>query len=132
MSTTTIEKRQGTPTRAERARGGRVYCPNVDILENQEELLLLADVPGAKPEDVEIQYDNGELAIQVTVDGAERDQGERFLRNEYGVGDFCRSFQLGEAIDHSKIRAEVRNGVLTVHLPKAEAAKPRKIAVKPA
>ena len=129
---TAMEKREGTEMRPERVRGGRVYSPRVDILENCDELLLLADVPGATPENIDVQYENGELGIHVKIDPKDGDRGGRFLWREYGVGDFYRSFQLGEAIDNAKIHAEVKNGVLTVHLPKAEAMKPRKIAVKTA
>jgi HSP20 family protein len=127
---TTIEKKEGTQVRPERTRGGRVFSPSVDILENKDELLLLADVPGAKPENIDIQCENGELAIHVRVDPRQQAMSGHCVGCEYGVGDFHRSFQLGETIDNAKIHADVKNGVLTVHLPKAEAAKPRKIAVK--
>ncbi len=128
---TAVEKREGK-VRPEPTRGGRIYSPNVDILENREELLLLADVPGARPEDINIQYENGELTIHARVDSRTEVGEAQFLACEYGVGDFHRSFQLGESIDNSKIHAKVKDGVLTVHLPKTEAVKPRKIAVKTA
>jgi HSP20 family protein len=127
-----MEKREGAVTRAEPTRTGQVYLPNVDILENREELLLIADVPGATSENINIQYESGELAIRAKIAPRRPEDSQRFLWREYGVGDFCRSFELGEAIDHAKIHADVKNGVLTVHLPKTEAVKPRKIAVKTA
>lgn len=129
---TAIEKRENAQTRPERTRGGRVYSPSVDILENRDELLVLADVPGARPENIDIQYENSALSIHVRVDESHRPENVRFLWREYGIGDFHRSFELGEAIDHTKIHAEVNDGVLTIHLPKAEAVKPRKIAVQSA
>jgi HSP20 family protein len=104
------------------------FTPRVDIMESEEESLLLADLPGVKPEDVDVRFDNGELII----DGrcAPRHQGANYLLSEYGVGDFYRAFTISEQIDWQKISAELKNGVLTVHLPKAETVKPRKITVK--
>ena len=122
------EKRETVAVEPERTRSGRAYVPNVDIIERSEELLLLADVPGAGGDDVNIRYENGLLTIDARV--AERQGGDtRYLLREYGVGDYYREFRIGESIDASKIQAEVKNGVLTIHLPKAEAIKPRKIRV---
>jgi HSP20 family protein len=107
---------------------GLCYTPRVDIMESEEESLLLADLPGVRPEDVDVHFDNGELII----DGrcAPRHEGANYLLSEYGVGDFYRAFSISEQIDWQKISAELKNGVLTVHLPKAETVKPKKIAVK--
>jgi HSP20 family protein len=107
---------------------GLCFTPRVDIMETEEESLLLADLPGVKPEDVDVRFENGELII----DGrcAPRHQGANYLLSEYGVGDFYRAFTISEQIDWQKISAELKNGVLTVHLPKAETVKPRKITVK--
>ncbi len=132
-SETTIEKagkREGTTAQPERIRGGRVYSPNVDIVENENELLLVADVPGAKPDGVDINYEQGLLTLHARVEPRLQEEQGRFLLSEYGIGDYYRSFQIGEGIDSSKIEAEMKDGVLTVHLPKAEAAKPRKVQVK--
>jgi HSP20 family protein len=97
-------------------------------METEEELLLLADLPGVKPEDVDVRFDDGELII----DGrcAPRHEGANYLLSEYGVGDFYRAFSISEYIDCQKISAELKDGVLTVHLPKAETVKPKKITVK--
>lgn len=129
MATCTIEKRETPVTRAEPTRRGQMFLPQVDILENRDELLLIADVPGATSEHIDIRYENGELTIHARVEPRTTDESDRFVWREYGVGDYHRVFQLGEAIDNAKIHAEVHSGVLTVHLPKAEAIKPRKIAV---
>ena len=127
---TTIEKREHEVVQAERTRSGRVYRPNVDIIERTDELLLVADMPGVRSEDIDIQYENGLLSIQGRVQPRQRADCAGFLSCEYGVGDFERSFQIGEGIDASRIQAECSAGVLTLHLPKTEAVKPRKIAVK--
>jgi len=126
---TTMEKRATADLLPERTRSGRCYVPNVDILENEDELLLLADVPGAGGNDIDINYEQGQLTVHARV--RERQGADTtYLLREYGVGDFHREFRVGEVIDASKIQAEVKEGVLTVHLPKAEAAKPRRIQVK--
>lgn len=127
---TNTEKREArTMTGPEPTRHGWVYLPNVDIVELPDELLLMADIPGARPEDVDVHYERGTLAVQCRV--AERQANEtRYLHREYGVGDFGRRFEVGDGIDASGIRAELSNGVLTLHLPKTAAIKPRRITVK--
>lgn len=125
-----IEKREGEVVKAERTRTGRVYRPNVDIIEKADELLLLADVPGARGEDIDIQYEKGELTLRARVRPRQGTECAGFVACEYGVGDLERTFQIGEGIDAARIQAECANGVLTLHLPKTEAVKPRKIAVK--
>jgi HSP20 family protein len=113
---------------AEQTRGGRFYRPNVDILEREDELVVLADVPGAEAEDIDIDFEEGNLTIRAKVELRQPPETQYLLR-EYGVGDFFRTFQVSERIDASRITAECNDGVLTLHLPKVEAAKPRKIAV---
>ncbi len=115
-------------TQVERTRSRPYFYPNVDIIETADELTVLADMPGMRPDDVDIQFENGTLTIHGTVHDRQP-EGTSYLRREYGVGDFYRTFQVSELIDASKINAAYENGVLTLHLPKAEAAKPRKITV---
>ncbi len=124
-----IERREDAVTGPERTRGGRVFRPSVDIVENADELLLVADVPGATADSIDIDFENGELSIHARVEPRRPQGTTRHVLREYGVGDYHREFRIGEAVDGSKITAEVTNGVLKVHLPKAEAVKPRKIAV---
>jgi len=116
------------PALAERTRTGCCYRPNVDILEQNDELLVMADVPGAKSDRIDVKFEDGTLEIQAAVAPRGCDDHACLLR-EYDVGDYYRSFQVSEAIDAGKISAEYADGVLTLHLPKAEALKPRKIAV---
>lgn len=113
---------------AERTRSGRCYRPEVDILEQQDELLVLADVPGAARDAIDVKFEDGMLEIHAAVLSRPTD-GRTCLLQEYGVGDYYRSFQVSEAIDAGKISAEYADGVLTLHLPKAESIKPRKITV---
>ena len=127
-SETTIEKRTEPAAETERTRGGRVYRPNVDILEKHDELLVVADMPGVKGGEIDIRFEDGELTIHGPA--AARQEGQRYLAQEYGVGDFYRTFRVSERVDATKISAEYKDGVLLLHLPKVEAAKPRKIKVK--
>jgi HSP20 family protein len=115
-------------TVAERTRCGCCYRPNVDILEEKDELLVLADVPGARSDSIDVKFEDGTLEIHAAV-APRQDDGQDYLLQEYGVGDYYRTFQVSEAIDAAKISAHYADGVLTLHLPKAEAVKPRKIAV---
>jgi HSP20 family protein len=112
----------------ERTRSGLWYRPNVDILERDDELLLLADVPGAGSNDIQIQFEDGTLSLHAHVP-ARGDGSAGAVLREYGVGDYYRTFQISEAIDASKISASCVDGVLTLRLPKAEALRPRRIAV---
>jgi len=114
--------------RPELTRGGLHFSPRVDIYETDNELTLFAEVPGVRPEDVDLHYEQGELTLRARV--RPRSEGKRLLLQEYEEGDFYRAFNIHESIDANRISAECKNGVLTVHLPKAEAAKPRQISVK--
>jgi HSP20 family protein len=114
-------------TTAESTRDVPSYIPAVDIYESPEALTLVADMPGVGPEDVVIDVHDNLLTLRGTV--TTEGEKERVLLQEYGVGDYLREFTLGRAIDQSKIEANMKHGVLTLKLPKAEALKPRKITV---
>jgi HSP20 family protein len=117
------EAAQPQPTR-----GGVQFTPRVDIYETEKELTLFAELPGVRPDDVELHYEKGELTLHGRV--RPRSYGRNCLVQEYEVGDFYRAFSIHESIDASRIAAECKNGLLTVHLPKVEAVRPRQIAVK--
>lgn len=114
----------------EAPRPSRTYIPRIDIWESGDELIVYADVPGVVAENVDIQFENGELTIHGKV--SPRQENVNFLYGEYGTGDFYRTFSIGEMIDADKVVAELNNGVLVLHLPKAEQVKPRRIEVKSA
>lgn len=128
MKTELSKREQREVATVERTRGGLTYSPRIDIWETDEELVLYADLPGVAPEDLDIQFENHELRIHGKV--APRHEDAKFLYGEYGIGDFFRTFSIGEMVDSQNISAELKNGVLTLHLPKTEAVKPRRIAVK--
>jgi len=129
-----MAKKQGEErlSHPERARGGRAFLPNVDIIEKGDEILVLADVPGAKPDCVNVTYENGVLDIQAPVEPRQDPAKTVYLLQEYAVGDYHRTFRLGQYIDPTNIQAEMKDGVLTLHLPKAEPAKRKQIEVKTA
>lgn len=113
---------------AEGTRDVPVYVPLVDIYESQDALILEADMPGVAPENISIDVRDNQLTLRGTVN--QEETKERVLLSEYGVGDYFRQFTLGRAIDQSKIEANVKDGVLSLTLPKADITKPRKITVK--
>lgn len=104
------------------------YTPRFDIWENEAGFVLAGDLPGVLPEDLELKYENQELMIHGRV--RPRYAQGRILCEEYGVGDFYRTFTLSELVDEGSIDAVLKEGVLTVRLPKRAEARPRKIAVK--
>ena len=130
MTTIAIEKpRSQEVTRTEPTWNKPVFRPNVDIVECADELLVLADMAGTNSKDIDIQFQNGTLTLHAKVQ-ERKTEDTSYVMNEYGIGDFHRTFQVSESIDCDRIIAEYRDGVLALHLPKTEAAKLHKIAVK--
>jgi len=121
-------KERSEQTNPEATRGGVYFTPRVDIYETAKGLTLVADVPGVRPEDVDLRYENGQLLLHARVQPRER-KGN-LVTSEYEVGDFYRAFSIHESIDNSQIEAECKNGILTVHLPKVAAVQPKQISVK--
>jgi HSP20 family protein len=108
---------------------GRPWTPPVDIFESENELVLKADVPEVDQKNIDIRFENGTLTLR----GERKFVSDEKLsthRIERGYGAFSRSFALPETFDPDRIRAEYRNGVLTVTVPKKEVAKPRSIKVE--
>jgi HSP20 family molecular chaperone IbpA len=128
MSSALTSKERGDVATVERTQGSVSYSPRIDIWENDDELVLYADLPGVAHEDLDIQFENRELRIHGRV--APRHEKINFLYGEYGIGDFFRTFTIGETIDADRISAELKDGVLSLHLPKTEAVKPRRIEVQ--
>jgi HSP20 family protein len=114
----------------EGTREGIYFKPAVDIYETDKALVVLADVPGCKANDFEIDVRDNLLTLTGMVSPV--DDRWTPLYQEYRTGHFMREFRLGQQIDQSKISAELNDGVLKLTLPKAESAQPRKIKVKTA
>ncbi len=114
---------------AEQTRPHKLYTPATDIYETQEQLVLLADMPGVKQDDVDITLEQNILTIYGHVDQSEF-PGYSLTYAEYGMGSYRRRFALSNEIDREGIQASVKNGVLKLILPKSKHAMPRKIAVQ--
>ena len=112
----------------ERAPQRPVVSPAVDIYEDADEIVLVADLPGVADGNVQLQFEKEELRIEASTSPAPPDWSPLF--REFAQRDYQRTFQLTPGIDVSKITAELKTGSLTVHLPKAAALKPRQIAIK--
>ena len=108
------------------------WCPVVDVAESEEALVLQAELPGITPEQVDVSVESGVLTIsgEKKHEREEGEEGSEYHLLERRYGRFERSFSLPRTVDPEKVDATFSNGVLTVTLPKVEAAKPRKIAVK--
>jgi HSP20 family protein len=129
-NTAMTSKERTEPTPYESTRGGVHFTPRVDIFETGDKLVLQADMPGVRPEDVDLRYERGELRLYGKV--VDRSRKGHPVAREYEEGDFLRTFAIHESIDASKIEADCKNGVLTVHLPKVAAVQPKQITVKSA
>jgi HSP20 family molecular chaperone IbpA len=105
----------------------RYITPPVDIYETADGLVVKADLPGVAKERLDVRVENSLLTIRG--EAAHAAPGDPVYR-EYGLVNFFRQFELNERVDQSKISADLKHGVLTLNLPKAEEAKPRKIEVK--
>jgi HSP20 family protein len=113
----------------EQTRPGPVHTPAVDIFEHETAITVLADMPGVKAQDLEIDLRENVLTLTGRVSSPEA--AERpYVLQEYAPGTFFRQFTLGSAIEQSKIDAKLIDGVLRLELPKAERARPRQIAVR--
>lgn len=106
-----------------------VFRPMVDIFENEEEILLHADMPGVVKENISVNIDNGKLYLtgvrKIETSGAS-------AWEEFGNVEYARTFSVPQTIDVEKVNAELKDGVLRLHLPKSEAAKPKQIEIKTA
>lgn len=124
----TKTERQAAPA-PETTRGARVYRPLADIVERDGAVSLMLEMPGVAPADVEITLEKRVLTIRgrATQGTPEKLQ---LAHAEYGEGDYERAFTLADDFDPDRIEAEMKNGLLTVTLPKAVAAQPKKISVK--
>ncbi len=109
--------------------GTRPWTPAVDIAETDNELVLKADVPGVKLEDINIEVENGTLSLSGNRSYSTEENKGGYHRQERFYGSFHRAFVLPETVDLEKVAAGYENGVLTITMPKKEIAKPRTIKV---
>ena len=110
--------------------GTRPWTPGVDIFEGENELVLKADVPGIDLKDIDIRLENGTLTIkgERKFDGESNGRGYHRMERVYGA--FARSFALPDTVETDKVRADYKDGVLTITVPKKEMAKPRSVKIE--
>jgi HSP20 family molecular chaperone IbpA len=120
--------KQESDVREEETRPGRTYVPNVEIRETDDALWLWADMPGVAQNSVDVRLENGVLSIEGEVQMDDyTDLAPAYT--EYNVGNFRRTFRLQTAIDAEHIEAKMNGGVLELHIPKAEEARPQRIPI---
>lgn len=131
MSEEMIEQRPDEPPEnaaKEAAEQRYVFTPPIDIFETAEGLVLRADLPGVTADTVELQVQDNKLTLFGHV-APYLPEGVKILHQEYGVGDFLRSFILSDEVDHERISAKFNQGVLEVVLPRAPKPEPRRIQI---
>ena len=106
-----------------------VWYPPVDILESKDFYLIRAELPGIKKEDFNLELKDGMLTLSAERKFEEPEDGVEYHRVERVAGKFSRSFYLPQTVKHDGIKASYRDGILEVHVPKAEEAKPKQISV---
>jgi len=117
-----VEKGQEstTPTRA--------FVPSADIYESENALTVVLEMPGVSKEDIDVGIEDGVLTVEAGIDFSKYDDLQP-VYSEYNVGPFRRTFRISSQIDQNGINAKLQDGIITLELPKAEAAKPRRIQV---
>jgi HSP20 family molecular chaperone IbpA len=125
----TVHKQESaTPQGSERIQSRKVYVPLVDIVETNGALVLVSDMPGVDQNGVDVVIEKNMLMIRGKVDG-QIPAGFKLTYEEYGIGDYERTFTLPNEIDRDAVEATMKDGVLKLTLPKVKQAAPRKVAV---
>ena len=106
----------------------RAFLPPTDIFESDGVLTIIMEMPGVDREDVDVNVENGVLRVEGRLDFSKY-EGMQPVYTEYNIGHYRRSFSLSSKVDQDRISAQMQDGVLTLLLPKAEEAKPRRISV---
>jgi HSP20 family protein len=123
-----VQQKRELEKREEATVPSRVFLPSTDIYETQDALNVIMEMPGVEKSNVDLNVEDSVLKVFGRIDFSKY-EGLQPVYTEYNVGHYARSFRLSSKIDQSKIRAEMKDGVLSLTLPKAAEAKPRVIAV---
>jgi HSP20 family protein len=107
----------------------RTWMPAVDVWETENELVYAFDLPGIPEDKISVEYDEGALTVSGERERTQKTEGERFYRYERRFGSFSRTVGLPQGVTEDGIKADYRNGVLEIHVPKPEAPKPRRIQI---
>ncbi|MFO7890595.1 MAG: Hsp20/alpha crystallin family protein [bacterium] len=130
MTDTKVQKKEKKDVdEVERTRSGKCFLPPTDIIDKQDNIVVLADMPGVDQKSIDITLENNILTIQGCVN-EKQPEDYTLVHSEYQVGDYYRSFTLSDTINQEGIKATYKNGVLQLDLPKAEKAKSRKIEIQ--
>ena len=123
-----VQQKREVDRGEESTRPTRAFMPTADIFETEEALTVVLEMPGVSKDNVDINVEEGVLTVEGRID-FQKYEGLRPVYGEYNVGPYRRSFRLSGQVDQEKISAEMQDGVITLTLPKAEKAKPRRIKV---
>jgi HSP20 family protein len=123
-----VREKKELVAKEEKTVPGRYYVPSADIFETDDALTVAMEMPGVEKKDLDLNVERDVLRVDGRIDFSKYKDIEP-VYSEYNVGHYARSFALGSAIDQEKIAANLEDGVLTLTLPKAKHAQPRKIAI---
>jgi HSP20 family protein len=124
-----VQEKREVEKAQEQTRPMRAFLPTADIFETEDVLTVVLEMPGVDRDNIDVNVENGVLMIEGRIDFSKY-EGLQPVYSEYNIGPFRRSFRISSRIDQDKIKAEMRDGVITLTLPKAEEAKPRRIEVR--
>jgi HSP20 family protein len=123
-----VQKKRELDQKEETTIPARVFMPNADIYETADALTVILEMPGVEKGNVDVRVEDGVLNVAGQLD-LSKYQGLQPLYTEYNIGHYARSFRLSSKIDQGRIAADLKDGVLSLTLPKVEEAKPRTIKV---
>jgi HSP20 family molecular chaperone IbpA len=124
-----VQQKREVEKAQEATRPMRAFLPTTDIYETDAELTMLLEMPGVDRDNIEISIENGVLTVEGKIN-FDKYEGLQPIYSEYNIGPYRRTFRISNRIDQEKIGAEIRDGVVTLRLPKAEEAQPRRIEVR--
>jgi HSP20 family protein len=123
-----VQQKREVDKPQESTRPMRAFLPSTDIFESEDSLTLVLEMPGVDRNNIEVNVENGVLTVEGKIN-FDKYEGLQPIYSEYNIGPYRRSFRISSRIDQDKIGAEMRDGVITLVLPKAEEIKPRRIEV---
>jgi HSP20 family protein len=124
-----VHEKKELVSKEEKTVPGRYYIPYTDIHETDEALTVVMEMPGVEKKDINVSLENDVLRVDGQIDFGKKYEGMEPVYTEYNVGPYTRSFTLSNRIDQEKISAQLEDGVLTLTLPKAKEALPRRISI---
>ena len=124
-----VQKKRELENKEEATIPARMFVPAADIYEAENDLTVILEMPGVEKKNVDVRVEDGVLNVEGRRDLAKY-RGLQPLYTEYNIGHYARSFRLSTKIDQNKITAEMKDGVLSLKLPKIEEAKPRTVQIR--